>query len=167
MTSTCIDSEWLDGTWHTVFARISFRPFSAQIFVMNWIGVKGEFWPCTPPLLLYPLLLLKAEYLRTCSPRLLSTRQKYQQQLVSECQTRRRTNVVLIQSYTRIYSYILQLYYTHNGSNRKSRVLYEIYSTYNFVLYNRIVCTPSVNITFVVFAYADVCTDITDFWTSR
>jgi len=32
---------------------------------MNWIGVKGEFWLCTPPLLLYPLLHLKAEYLFT------------------------------------------------------------------------------------------------------
>ena len=46
-------------------ARISFRPFSAQILVVNWTGVKGEFWPCSPPLLLYPLLHLKAEYLFT------------------------------------------------------------------------------------------------------
>jgi len=29
---------------HTVFARISFRPLSAQILVMHWISVKGEFW---------------------------------------------------------------------------------------------------------------------------
>ena len=68
--------------------------------------------------------------------------------------------------YTRIYSYILQ-FYTHNGSNHKSRALYEIYITYNLVLYNRIVCTPSVNITFVVFASAGFCTDIADFRTSR
>ena len=71
-----------------------------------------------------------------------------------------------IQSYTQIYSYILQ-FYNHNGSNHKSPALYEIYITYNFVLYNRIVCAPSVNITFVVFASADLCTDIADFRTSR
>ena len=86
--------------------------------------------------------------------------------LVSECRSRRRTNVILIQSYTRIYSYILQ-FYTHNGSNHrpKSPALYEIYITYNFVLYNCIVCTPSVYIIFVV--SAGLCTDIADFRTSR
>jgi len=40
---------------------------------MNWIGVKGEFWPCSPLLLSYPLLYIRK--LSTYSPRLLSTRQ--------------------------------------------------------------------------------------------
>ena len=133
---------------------------------MNWIGVKGEFWLCTPPLLLYPLLHLKAEYLFTTvivdSPKISTTIGVG----VPVAKTNERYIDTVFGSYTRIYSYILQ-FYTHNGSNHrpKSPALYEIYITYNFVLYNCIVCTPSVYIIFVV--SAGLCTDIADFRTSR
>ena len=131
---------------------------------MNWISVKSELWPCMPPLLLYPLLHLKTEYLFTTVDRLAK---KINNNMCRSVGREDEPNVVLIQSYTRIYSYIMQ-FYTHNhGLNHKSPALHKIYSTYNFVLYNRIVCTPSVNITFVVFASAGVCTDIADFRTSR
>ena len=90
MKSTCrVNDLMAHGT--SVSARISFRPFSAQILVMNWISMKGEFGPVRLPFLIAFISTFAFEswvlghhgYCR------MSTRQK-----VSECRTRRRTNVV-------------------------------------------------------------------------
>ena len=94
----------------------------------------------TPPLLLYPLLHLKAEYLFTTvivdSPNIgvgvpdAKTNERY---IYTYC-----IDTVL---YTNLVISCRTQFYIHSGSNHKSRALYEIYITYNFVLYNRIVCT--------------------------
>ena len=148
---------------HTVFARISFRPFSAQILVMDWIGVKGEFWPYRPPLLLYPLLHVKAEYLFTTvivdSPNIKNNIGVG----VLDAKTNERCIDSLIHEFTVISCSFIRTMVQIINNARYMRFTSRITLCCIIELSVRLY----VNIILVVFASAGLCADIADFRTSR